>query len=286
MFKRLIISIDLSPASHAVVSCASNFKSLGVEEIILFHAWGKVNDDHHRTYHELEPKIRAFQKTLQEQGFNSIYELVQGIPSEELKRVAEKKNASLIIIGSHGASGSDHPLFGYGSVTSEILHSHEKPLLIVRLTVGDNDRSHFKCTCDDITKKILFATDFSEISLNALDYLASFIAFGSKEITIVHVQPLDKGSKGDMNKHEIQRLENIKLLLTSKGNCHVNYKILHGNPSEQIIAEAEDDYSLVIMGSQGKGFFDKIFLGSVSQNVARYANTSLLLIPSKSRNQE
>lgn len=293
MFKRIIIAIDLSPASYAVVDCVKDFKTLGVEEIILFHAWGIYTADSNMVKQTLEPKIIEIQKILLEQGFTTTYELVPGIPSQELKRVAQKKNASLIIIGSHGASGSTHSLFGYGSVASEVLHSHEKPLLIVRLKVEDlkNER-HFKCTCEDVKRNILFATDFSDISINALYYLASFVAVGSKHITILHVKPPVTGlnvlteSLEHMNKHEIQRLENFKLLLTSKGICHVETKIKYGNPSEQIISEAKNDYSLVVMGSQGKGFFNKIFLGSVSQNVARYANVPLLLIPSKIRNTD
>lgn len=62
--------------------------------------------------------------------------------------------------------------------------------MIVRLTIEDlkNER-HFKCTCEDVKRNILFATDFSDISLNALDYLASFVAVGSKHITLLHVKP-------------------------------------------------------------------------------------------------
>lgn len=290
MFKRIIIAIDLSPASYAVVECVKDFKVLGVEEIILFHAWGINNVDPNIIKQTLEPKITEIQKTIQDQGFITTYELVPGLPSEELKQVAIKKNASLIIIGSHGAGETTHPLFSLGSVASEILQSHEKPLLIVRINVEDlkNER-HFIYNSDDVKRNILFATDFSEISLNALDYLASFVAVGSKHITILHVKPPVKGvnvlteSLEHMNRHEIQRLENFKLLLSSKGICHVETIIKYGNPADQIIAEAKNNYSLVVMGSQGKGFFSNIFLGSVSQNVAKHSHFNLLLIPSKTR---
>jgi nucleotide-binding universal stress UspA family protein len=39
--------------------------------------------------------------------------------------------------------------------------------------------------------------------------------------------------------------------------------------------------SLVVMGSQGRGFVPELFLGSVSHNVARHGDASVLLIPSK-----
>ena len=38
MFKRILLTTDLSAASDAVINCMEDFKTLGVEEITLFYA--------------------------------------------------------------------------------------------------------------------------------------------------------------------------------------------------------------------------------------------------------
>ena len=46
------------------------------------------------------------------------------------------------------------------------------------------------------------------------------------------------------------------------------------------------DISLIVMGTQGRGFIQKIFLGSVAHNVCRLAPCPVLLIPPASRSGE
>ena len=43
------------------------------------------------------------------------------------------------------------------------------------------------------------------------------------------------------------------------------------------------DISLIVMGTQGKGFIQELFLGSVAHNVSRLATCPVLLIPPVSR---
>ncbi|MBW8382433.1 MAG: universal stress protein, partial [Youngiibacter sp.] len=39
--------------------------------------------------------------------------------------------------------------------------------------------------------------------------------------------------------------------------------------------------NLIIMGSQGSGFMSELFLGSVSHNVLRHADCSVLVVPAE-----
>lgn len=57
-------------------------------------------------------------------------------------------------------------------------------------------------------------------------------------------------------------------------------KIPYGNPTTEILDEiTAGKYSLVVIGSQGRGFIREVFLGSVSHNITRHAAVSVLLIP-------
>jgi len=72
----------------------------------------------------------------------------------------------------------------------------------------------------------------------------------------------------------------LRKKLLEKGAKSVHVNIPYGNPTSEILKELEKrDYSLVVMGSQGRGFIQEVFLGSVSHNIARNAPVSVLLVP-------
>lgn len=292
MFKKILIAIDLSEASDAVIGCLADFKSLGVEEVILFYACGIRHLDAlaENIKQSVEPYLIEKQKILEAQGFKTSLEIAPGIPSEELKRVAEQMDVSLIVIGSHGESAASHILFRFGGVTSEVLHSHEKPLLMVRIKVEEKDGIRkVESLCKNLKDRILFATDFSDISMRAFLYVEKLVEDGCKKITLLHIQDKVKIEKylsdrlEEFNAIDNERLEMFKKQLLSKGAEDVEIKILYGIPAKEIVDEAKNGYSLIVMGSQGRGFFHEIFIGSVSHNVARSADVSLLLIPSVER---
>lgn len=292
MFKKIIIATDLSDASEAVIKCLKDFKSIGVEEVILFYACGIKNlaplaDDIRAS---VEPKLKEQAKIIEDQGFNTSLEIAPGIPSEEIKLLARQKNVSLIIVGSHGESAFTHALFRVGGVTSEIMHSHEKPLLIVRtkvMEIGGNKT--VETTCHSLKKRILFATDFSDISMRAFMYVEKLVEDGCKKVTLLHVQDKVKIEKylseklDEFNRIDTERLEMRKKQLLEKGAEEVEIKILYGHPAQEVLKESKNDYSLIVLGSQGRGFFKEIFIGSVSHQVARQSNVSVLLVPSPER---
>ena len=62
---------------------------------------------------------------------------------------------------------------------------------------------------------------------------------------------------------------------------NVRIQIPYGHPVEEIlrITEEEQDDTLIVMGSQGRGFLTQVFLGSVSHQVVRGAPVPVLLVP-------
>ena len=61
-------------------------------------------------------------------------------------------------------------------------------------------------------------------------------------------------------------------------------ELVHGNPAEEIIKRTlQGEFSIAVMGGQGKGIIKEIFLGSVANQVARLAGTPLLFIPASNR---
>jgi nucleotide-binding universal stress UspA family protein len=66
--------------------------------------------------------------------------------------------------------------------------------------------------------------------------------------------------------------------LQALGAKSVEVDIVYGFPAPTI-ADRAREHSLVVMGSQGRGFIRGEFLGSVTQKVLRRAPTALLVVP-------
>lgn len=289
MFNTIVLATDLSPASNALVECAVGLRKLGVKKIILTYAMGikHLDDLKYVIASKVEPFLIEQKNKLTDQGLDAVIELAPGIPAEEIQRVANEKDASLIMIGSHGESMAEHVLFKFGGTASEVLHSFTRPLLMVRTRVVKKGvETCAEASCSDYLENILYCTDFSDTAQRAYDYVENMVEEGCKKVTIMHVQDKIKIDKhlahklDEFNKIDAERIGMLKERLEKKGASNVQMKIPYGIPTSEILHEVTDgNYSLIVMGSQGRGFIREIFLGGVSHNVARHAGVSVLLIP-------
>jgi len=289
MFKTIVLATDLSPASNALVDCVIGLKRLGVKRVFLTYALGirHLDELKYLIASKVEPFLLEQKKKLEAQGLDAVIELAPGIPSEEIHRVAEKKDASLIVMGSHGESMADHLLFKLGGTTSEVLHSFTRPFLLVKThIVKKAGETCVEASCSDYLKKILYCTDFSDTAQRAFDFVEKMVEGGCKSVTIMHVQDKTKIDKhlshklDEFNKIDAERIEMLRERLAKKGASSIEIKIPFGIPTAEILIEAATgNYSLIVMGSQGRGYIREIFLGSVSHNIARNAGASVLLIP-------
>ena len=126
-------------------------------------------------------------------------------------------------------------------------------------------------SCLDYLDNILYCTDFSDTAQRAYDYVEKLVEEGCKKVTILHVQ--DKTKIDKQLAHELEEFNRIdtKRSKCSKNGLHrkaqqaIQIKIPYGTPMAKISDKvATGNYSLVVMGSQGKGYIRELFLGSVS----------------------
>ena len=82
MFKKILIATDLSEASDEIINCLTDFKTLGVEEVILFYACGVRHLDalSEDIKQSVEPYLIEKQKIIESRGFNVSVEIAPGIP--------------------------------------------------------------------------------------------------------------------------------------------------------------------------------------------------------------
>jgi nucleotide-binding universal stress UspA family protein len=66
-------------------------------------------------------------------------EVVVGDPPVEILRVAQRDNAMLIVMGTHGMTGYRRLVFG--SVTRHVLHDADRPILVIPPSAPPADRA-------------------------------------------------------------------------------------------------------------------------------------------------
>jgi nucleotide-binding universal stress UspA family protein len=290
MFSKILVATDLSAASHAVVQCATGLRSIGAKECHLLQCMNLSEAASMAAAHAkevLEQGLLDQKAVLEKAGLVVHTEVVPGFAHVEINRVARERNCSLIVVGSHG-----HTLLGemlLGGVASAVIHHAIKPVLIVRVERkrGTGDVCVKGETCDFV-RHILFPTDFSDNANHAFQTLKHLVASGAKEVTLCHVQDQDRIDPhlmhrlDEFNRIDQERLAKMKDELAKIGKAKVHVEVCFGHPVQKILQDIEaKKATLVVMGSQGRGFVSEAFLGSVSHNIARHSPAPVLLIPAK-----
>ena len=287
MFSKMLVATDLSEASERVVCTLGGLKALGTREALLVHCFnirdvGTLAD---RLMELARPAFEKQKKTLEDQGLAVTGKMVLGLPQIEINRQADEHDCSLIVVGSHGQTMAGEIMLG--GVASAVIHSATRPVLILRLKFKEEEGrqvcEEWKCDC---LRHLLFPTDFSDNAEDAFSYVEKVAECGPKRITLLHVQDkakIDRHLKDrldEFNRIDTDRLERLKAELVKRGAKDVRIELPYGSPKKEIIDRTrQDDVSLVVMGSQGRGYIAELFLGSVSHAVARHSEAPVLLIP-------
>ena len=142
-------------------------------------------------------------------------------------------------------------------------------------------------------KKILWTTDFSDEAQEALLYANSFAKTFNAEIVALHVVPeispvlYDAAQvvKGELEKRAAYVKEQTQKkfdALKKAKNLQFDTLIKEGNAAKKIIATAEEEeVDLIVLGRRGLSVIEKLFIGSVANQVLRSSPVPVLLTKKK-----
>jgi nucleotide-binding universal stress UspA family protein len=287
MFRRLLAGTDLTPASDAVLSCLGQLKPLGLEEVILTHVVYVAHSVGlaETLTEQAEPELARQKELLESQGLRVRAEVMTGIPAHKLADRADEEEVSALILGSHSRSLL-HGLLA-GSVSLGVLGITTKPVLLVRLEVAAAvEGESCRLACTQLFERILFPTDFSETAEQAFHYLQHMVEATRSRVTLLHVQDRSRLSPHllprleEFNAIDTERLERLRDRLLQQGAREVDIKLEFGLPLPVILDTlGQEDFPLIVMGSQGRGFVSELTLGSVANGVARKAPRPVLFVP-------
>jgi nucleotide-binding universal stress UspA family protein len=291
MLSSIVVATDGSEASQRMLECVKGLRRVGSQEVALVHVFNvrDVGGLYLSLQEHMLPKLERQAEVLRGAGFHVDVLTPLGIVPHEVNKLARRRSASLIVAASHGASMTSDVLLG--STAHAILQEAPLPVLLVRLEITEEDGGK-RCrgACEDLFRHVLFPTDFSDNAEHARLYLEHIVRRTRGRVTLLHVQEKGRIEKHlrhrleEFNQIDAERLQAIKLRLEQCGAAAVDFEIPYGFPTKIIVERARgNDFSLIVMGSQGRGFIHEVLLGSVANNVARLAPLPVLFVPAPRR---
>jgi nucleotide-binding universal stress UspA family protein len=136
-------------------------------------------------------------------------------------------------------------------------------------------------------KKIILATDFSEVSLAAVPYVRAVAAHYDAEVYVVHVVGsgvflLLPQPEQEMALHEAERMMRGFLQSASARGPRWKNLIQGGEPSEVLRQLGKKlDIDLLVLGTNGRRGLHRFVLGSVAEEIFRWVPCPVLTIGPK-----
>ncbi len=231
----------------------------------------------------VELKARAADR-----GISAETKIATGIPSEEVLAAATGEEPDLIVVGTRGKTGLAHVLLG--STAERIIRAAPCPVLAVRAERYVEERAGGARHNPSDIQRILVPIDFSDCSLDALEYGALVAQRSKASIRILHVlEPVSYGldftlphpAKRDADRTAItRRLSDLTAALTSSGLVS-DFVISGGLPADSILdAAVAPDVGLIVMGTHGRRGLSHALFGSVAEFVLRKAPCPVLTVRS------
>jgi universal stress protein A len=180
-----------------------------------------------------------------------------------------------------------------GSVTEKVLRKAGCPVLTVPAHAPDAVPATAV-----VFKRLLCPVDFSDSSIDALNYAMSLAQEADARLTVLHVMQYDldveapemyetviadrRLSVTDYRRRcEEYSRERLRAAVpeTVGAYCAVEVLLAAGKPYREILrAAAQQQADLIVMGVQGRGAADLTIFGSTTQHVVRQATCPVLTI--------
>lgn len=236
---------------------------------------------------EADARLRQTIAEVEGGGATAQGRLETGIPSQALAEMAELLGAGLIVLGTRGLTGLDHVLIG--STAERLVRTAPCPVLTVR-TKDDPKATAAKAPHPERIQRILAPLDFSDCSLDALEFAIFVAKTFDAALTIQHVlEPVAFGLDFTLRHVEERRqqrkqveswLSDLASSLDSQG-LRVTQVVTAGEAADSILGRChEQRCDLIVMGTHGRRGISHLVSGSVAESVVRKAPCPVLTVRS------
>jgi nucleotide-binding universal stress UspA family protein len=278
MFERILIPLDGSPRAEAILPQIARILKREDSEILLLAVpqpvavmygaeMGPPVVGDYRA--ESKAYLTRLENRLADQGVRVRSLTEDGPPAGTILETAERENATLIAMATHGRTGLARWVFG--SVTEKVLRASPLPLLVLR---------SFQETPPPAAAE---ATPFARIlvpvipfHLRILPYVREFAALFGSRVTLLHVV-----EPGADPRTRTQALEEMNLVVRDfrQAGIPTESRERSGEPAVEILeAAGEEGADLIAITTHKSHGAVRWALGSVTEKVVRAATVPILVV--------
>ncbi len=280
LVKHILCPIDFSEKSLQVIDHALRLSDVFGAKISVLNI---VDDSlpEYASYRRSEKDMQMLRRTLEQDSQNRMKLHIEpllrnfsdskmitlfGKPSDMIVKVAKEQRANLIMMATRslGLTGQ----FILGSTTYKILRTAPCPLMVF-----SKPETKFRAL------RILFPTDFSEISQLSLPYLFKLAVDYGADIHIVHYRQLHNAVSKDpaRDMELIKRSAVSNRIPANRIFTHVDIKGI--TPGAAILKYAKDNtIDLILLSAHGASGYKQFFLGTTAVEVSSKSECPVLLI--------
>ena len=208
---------------------------------------------------EAQAQVDELVTRLRTEGVRVRREVMFGTASAHLLDLEARIAADLVVMATHGRSGLTR--FALGSIADRMVREGTVPVLVVRPLDQPVEPPEVA----------LVPLDGSEVAEQALPLVKALAGRPVQRIRLLRVQDPEEDAATVRD-----YLERVRHEFADIG-VPVTAETAVGDPSEAII-QAAHTANLVIIGTHGRGGFDRFRHGSVADRVVRQATTPVLLV--------
>jgi nucleotide-binding universal stress UspA family protein len=133
--------------------------------------------------------------------------------------------------------------------------------------------------------KILFPTDFSELSQSALAHAAALAHDTGAKLLIAHVEEPPQAYGGAEAYYALPEFDDESLrerllaVVPPDPDVQYDHRLLIGDPAAEIVhLAAREQVDLIVMGTHGRTGLMRLIMGSVAEAVVRRATCPVLTL--------
>ncbi len=301
LFDSILVPIDYSLGARHALAVAAGLRKRAGARITCLHAFEPVDalpfapiiniDYTHGAWRdEGKKRLTEFVR----EALPSIGEfdvsVERGRPGDVIRAEADRLEADLVVMGTHGRTGLRRVLLG--SVAEEVLRRAACPVL----TVGEDDDGAKTDEPRETIRSILVPIDFSDHSSAGVHLAAAVAATFDAEVHILHVidlrareahEPLIEDTQSSMDEIYAAAMKDARdAILRERASLEkvgpgpaIQDHVILGNPNEEIPRQAQQlKVDLIVIGSQGRTSLGDRLLGSTAERVVRLAECPVLTL--------
>ncbi len=284
--KTILLPTNFSKASQKALEYAIMIAQKADAKIIVAHAYTitSINDESfpvlfdnvlEETKEYLKSKldsvcgyISSF-RTVSGKTINAQYIIQYNIPEQEIKELAERHHADLIVMGTNNPAGLQNIL---GSTVQNIIENTDVPILVI----------HEETPVKPFNKIDIAIEELSE-NASSVKNIIKLADLYNAEITLLHIEHY---ARSFQEYEKISESETVSSVLNSVKKIskydHIKYKtVLSDEVEEGLYKSVKEDHSdLLVLIYNKRNWLDDLFHKSVIKSVLKKFSMPVLILHS------